>query len=78
MTLSFAYCVGLGLPFILTALAYRRALGAFAVVKRHYQLVMRLGGGMLVVLGLLLVTGIWNELTVDLRTWANSFGTAGI
>ena len=78
MTLSFAYCVGLGLPFILTALAYRRALGAFAVVKRHYQLVMRLGGGMLVVLGLLLVTGVWNELTVDLRTWANNFGTAGI
>ena len=43
--LSFAYCLGLGLPFLLTALAYRRALGAFGFVKRHYQAVMRIGGG---------------------------------
>lgn len=71
--LSFAYCVGLGLPFILTALAYRRALGAFAVVKRHYQLVIRTGGGMLVLLGLLLVTGTWGALVASLQTWINGF-----
>src|ERR1700737_3578091 len=39
--LSFGYCLGLGLPFTVTALAYRRALGVFSLVKRHYQLVMR-------------------------------------
>lgn len=71
--LSFAYCVGLGLPFIVTALAYRRALGAFAVVKRHYQLVIRAGGGMLVVLGLLLVTGSWGALVASMQTWINGF-----
>ncbi|MFI0452238.1 cytochrome c biogenesis CcdA family protein [Actinomadura sp. 6N118] len=71
--LSLAYCLGLGLPFVITALAYRRALGAFGAVKRHYRLVMRIGGGMLVVLGLLLVTGMWNDLTIQLKSWISGF-----
>ncbi len=61
------YCLGLGVPFVLTGLAMRRALGAFAVVKRHYALVMRIGGGMLVVVGLLLVSGLWADLIAELR-----------
>ena len=56
------YSLGLGLPFILAALLWRRMLGAIAFVRRHQQWVTRLGGGMLVVVGLLLVTGWW--------TWA--------
>lgn len=43
--LSFVYCLGLGLPFILAGLALRRSLAAFAVVKRHYRAVMAAGGG---------------------------------
>ena len=50
--LTAAYCAGLGIPFLLTAVAFKRALGAFAVVKRHYVLVMRIGGLLLVVVGL--------------------------
>ncbi len=73
--LSVAYCVGLGLPFLLTALAYRRALGAFAAVKRHYALVMRIGGGMLVLIGLALVTGLWNELTIQMKSFIVGFET---
>jgi cytochrome c-type biogenesis protein len=73
--LSFAYCLGLGVPFLLTALAYRRALGAFGFVKRHYQAVMRIGGGMLVVLGLLLVTGAWTDLTIKMQGWVSGFTT---
>ncbi len=65
--LTAAYCLGLGVPFVLTGLAFRRALGAFAVVKRHYALVMRIGGGLLVVVGLLLVSGLWEHLMVQLR-----------
>ena len=65
--LTAAYCVGLGVPFVLTGLAFRRALGAFDVVKRHYALVMRIGGGLLVVVGLLLVSGLWESVMVDLR-----------
>jgi hypothetical protein len=46
--LTAGYCAGLGIPFVLTGLAFRRALGAFAVVRRHSALVMRIGGGLLV------------------------------
>lgn len=73
--LSLAYCVGLGLPFVVTALAYRRALGAFGAVKRHYGLVMRIGGGMLVAIGVLLVTGLWSDLTIQLKSWIGGFET---
>ena len=62
-----AYCLGLGLPFVLTAIAFRKAMGAFGFVKRHYQAVMRIGGGMLVLIGVLLVTGQWNHLVVWLQ-----------
>ena len=65
--LTAAYCLGLGVPFILTGLAFRRALGAFAVIKRHYALVTRLGGGLLVAIGVLLVTGLWNSLVIHLQ-----------
>ena len=65
--LTAAYCLGLGVPFVLTGLAFRRALGAFVVVKRHYALVMRIGGGLLVVVGLLLVSGLWEHLMIQLR-----------
>ncbi|SPT59946.1 cytochrome c biogenesis CcdA family protein [Actinomadura madurae] len=71
--LSLAYCAGLGLPFVVTALAYRRALGAFGAVKRHYPLVMRTGGGMLVLIGVLLVSGLWGDLTIELRSWISGF-----
>jgi cytochrome c-type biogenesis protein len=74
--LTAAYCAGLGIPFVLTGLAFRRALGAFAVVKRHYALVMRLGGGMLVLVGLLLVSGLWETAMVELRGWVAGFETA--
>jgi cytochrome c-type biogenesis protein len=73
--LTAAYCAGLGIPFVLTGLAFRRALGAFAVVKRHYALVMRIGGGLLVLVGLLLVSGVWENLMVEVRGWVNGFET---
>jgi cytochrome c-type biogenesis protein len=59
--LSGIYCLGLGVPFIIAALAYRRALGAFAFVRRHQQWVTRIGGAMLVVVGLALLTGWWDQ-----------------
>ncbi|WP_316523996.1 cytochrome c biogenesis CcdA family protein [Kitasatospora brasiliensis] len=67
------YCLGLGVPFILAAVAFRRALGAFGWVKRHYPLVMRIGGGMLVAVGLLLVTGIWDSMMSQLQSWTADF-----
>ena len=60
--LSGVFALGLGLPFIAAALAYRRMLRAFAVIRRHQVLVMRIGGAMMIVVGLLLVTGWWDRL----------------
>jgi cytochrome c-type biogenesis protein len=59
--LSVCYALGLGIPFVVAALAYRRTLGALAWVRRHQATVMRLGGLMLVVVGVLLVTGWWDQ-----------------
>ena len=67
--LSFVYCLGLGLPFIAAALAYRRMLGTVAWVRKHQQWVTAIGGLMLIAVGLLLVTGWWGEMVDWIRTW---------
>ncbi|MER7661080.1 MULTISPECIES: cytochrome c biogenesis CcdA family protein [unclassified Streptomyces] len=71
--LTAAYCVGLGLPFILAAIAFRKALGAFGWVKRHYAWVMRIGGGMMVATGLLLLTGAWDSMVQEMQGWSEGF-----
>ncbi|MFF8867594.1 MULTISPECIES: cytochrome c biogenesis CcdA family protein [unclassified Streptomyces] len=71
--LTVIYCVGLGVPFVLTAIAFRKALGAFAWVKRHYVWVMRIGGTMMIVTGVLLLTGAWDALVQQMQTWSNGF-----
>lgn len=69
--LSFAYCLGLGIPFIAAALAYRRALAAVGLVRRHQRLVTSAGGVMLILVGVLLVTGWWADAVAFLRPgWA--------
>jgi cytochrome c-type biogenesis protein len=76
--LTFAYCLGLGVPFILAGLAWRRMLGAVKWVRRHQVWVTRLGGLMLVAVGLLLVTGWWDALIGDLRGWFFPDFTTGV
>ena len=75
--LSATYALGLGLPFIVAGLAYRRFLGAIGVVRRHQQWVTRIGGAMLIIVGLLLVTGLWDQLIGRLQTSVVGF-TPGI
>lgn len=75
--LTVAYCLGLGIPFVLAAVAFRKALGAFGWVKRHYAWVMRIGGGMMIVTGLLLLTGVWGSMMQELQGWSAGF-TVGI
>lgn len=74
--LSLAYCLGLGLPFVLLALLFSRAAGALAWLRRHHRMVMRIGGGLLVLVGLLLVSGAWTEFTIWLRVTVPGFETA--
>jgi cytochrome c-type biogenesis protein len=73
--LSFVYCLGLGLPFILLGLLFRQAAGTLAWVRRHYTLIMRLGGGLLVAIGILLVSGLWDSVTIWMRTLVPGFET---
>lgn len=74
--LAVAYCLGLGLPFVVTALAFGRAMTVFAWVRRHHVWVMRTGGAMLVTIGVLLVTGVWNDWTIAMQVWVNGFTPA--
>jgi cytochrome c-type biogenesis protein len=66
--LAFAYCLGLGLPFLVVGVAFRRSLGALNFVKRHYGVVMGIGGGLLAVVGVLEVTGAWTQLVQSVQT----------
>jgi cytochrome c-type biogenesis protein len=75
--LTVAYCLGLGIPFVLAAVAFRKALGAFTWVKRHYVWVMRIGGTMMIVTGVLLLTGAWDRIVQEMQVWSNGF-TVGI
>ena len=74
--LSLVYCLGLGLPFIVAALAFSRSMRAFGWVRQHYAVVMRVGGAVLVLLGVALVTGWWTQWSIDLRVWVSSFEPA--
>jgi cytochrome c-type biogenesis protein len=74
--LATAYCLGLGVPFLLAAVAYRRAMGAFDVVRRHRVAVTRTGGAMLVVVGVLIATGAWTAITTHLSGYIAGFEVA--
>ena len=67
VTLTVAYCLGLGLPFLAFGLGFRRLLGLFAWVRRHSAWVTRIGGALLILVGLALVTGGWTEFVNWLR-----------
>ena len=70
--LLFAYSLGLGLPFLIAALGFRRALGRFPALRARFRLFELAGGGMLVVIGLLLLTGLWDTLLTQLKIWSGS------
>ena len=72
--LGLGYCLGLGVPFVAMALGARRALQLSSWARRHARTVMRVGGGLLVLLGLLLVTGWWDGLMIWLRAWLAATG----
>jgi cytochrome c-type biogenesis protein len=71
--LSLAYCIGLGLPFLFVGLAMERGLGALAWARRHARAIQVVGGISLIALGLVMVTGLWGSLTVELRGWVSGW-----
>jgi len=75
-TLSLAYSLGLGIPFIAAGLAFNRILGVVGWVRQHQIWVTRLGGLMMITVGVLLVSGIWDLWVSYLRGWVGSFTVA--
>ena len=65
--LAFTYALGLGLPFIAAAAGATRAFRVFAFARQHAVAVMRVGGMMLIVVGIAQVTGVWGQLIVRLQ-----------
>jgi cytochrome c-type biogenesis protein len=72
--LGVAYCLGLGVPFVLVALGARWAVGATSFLRRNARTVTRVGGVVLIAVGLMLVTGAWTELMQWLRGWLATTG----
>jgi cytochrome c-type biogenesis protein len=68
------YCAGLGVPFLITGLAFGTATSAFAIVKRHYPLVIGAGGAVLISMGVLIWTGEFTQLNVTVSHWLQSLG----
>jgi len=63
------YCAGLGVPFLVTGLAFGTATSALEVVKRHYPIVIGAGGAVLVAMGVLIWTGEFTQLNVTVSHW---------
>jgi cytochrome c-type biogenesis protein len=66
--LAVAYCLGLGLPFVAFGLGFQRLLGLFRTVRRNSRWVTRVGGALLILIGLALLTGGWQDFVIWLQT----------
>jgi cytochrome c-type biogenesis protein len=71
--LSFAYCVGLGLPFVLFALALERSKKLRSALLKRNKAISIIGGTFLIVIGLLQISGLWEILMADLRGTISGF-----
>lgn len=68
------YSAGLAIPFLVTALAFSRMATAFAVIKRHYRAIVVVGGVILIVMGVLIVTGEFKQLNIQAQSWSSNLG----
>ena len=72
--LAFVYALGLGVPFLLVSLGFQVAMRAFAFARRRARLITRIGGAMLVCVGLLEVTGAWSTFMAWLQVhWVSNY-----
>jgi cytochrome c-type biogenesis protein len=68
------YSAGLAIPFLLIALAFERMTAALAVVKRHFPLVIAVGGAVMIALGLLILTGEFTILNAKAQEASEALG----
>jgi cytochrome c-type biogenesis protein len=68
------YCAGLGVPFLITGLAFGEVTALLKVVKRHYPVVIGTGGAVLIGMGILIWTGEFTQLNVTVDHWLSTLG----
>ncbi len=68
------YSAGLAIPFLLTVLAFNRMTTAFAVVKRHYNVIVAFGGIILIAMGVLIWTGELFRINIEVQKWMSDIG----
>jgi cytochrome c-type biogenesis protein len=73
VVLTVAYCAGLGVPFVLIALGAARAVRALGWLRRHTRAIQIAGGALMLAVGLLLVSGLWDGLLAQLQTSVAGF-----
>ncbi len=71
--LTFVYCLGLGIPFVLAALGFGKFMRTVSWFKRHQRGVSIAGGVLLIAVGVMLVTGRWDDLVGEMQTWVTGF-----
>jgi cytochrome c-type biogenesis protein len=72
--LAFVYGLGLGIPFLIVAVAFQRLVGVLSFFKRNARMVSRIGGAMLILVGLLEVSGAWTSAITWLHThWFSGY-----
>jgi cytochrome c-type biogenesis protein len=74
--LAFVYALGLGIPFLIVAFAVQRGVAVFGFARRHARLVARIGGVLLIAVGVLEVTGAWSSAVVWLQVhWLPAYSS---
>ena len=71
--LSFGYCLGLGLPFILSGLSIDKSAKLRSIIYRRGDIISKIGGIFLITLGLLQVLGLWGQLMNSMRSLISDF-----
>jgi cytochrome c-type biogenesis protein len=73
--LALAYSLGLGIPFVLFALLFQRALGASRALARHRRAISVVSGALLIAIGVLLLTGTWTQWMSQLQLLIGGYET---
>lgn len=72
--LAFVYAIGLGIPFLIVAFAFQRGVNVFGFARRHARLITKIGGVLLIAVGVLEVSGAWASAVTWLQLhWLNGY-----
>lgn len=73
--LAFVYALGLGLPFLLFAVAFSLFAPRLGWLRRNQRILQRIGGAVMIAVGIAMVIGLWDWMMAWMRQWVANFGT---